>query len=196
MIWGSMFAIIIGYLIGSLPSAYIAGRLLKGADIRELGDGNMGTANAWRELGARAGIAVVISDIGKGAAAMLIATALGVPLPVLLLTGLAAVAGHNWPIFLGFRGGRGAATTIGVLVSLMPQAMAPPLAIAAVPLIITRNVILAGSFLFIPLPLFAWLLGAPGAHIAYCIALPCLVGFTHFITTRHAPAEVKERGNS
>jgi glycerol-3-phosphate acyltransferase PlsY len=196
MILGSMFAIIMGYLIGSLPSAYIAGRLLKGADIRELGDGNMGTANAWRELGARAGIAVVISDIGKGAAAMLIATALGVPLPVLLLTGLAAVAGHNWPIFLGFRGGRGAATTIGVLVSLMPQAMAPPLAIAAVPLIITRNVILAGSFLFIPLPLFAWLLGAPGAHIAYCIALPCLVGFTHFITTRHAPAEVKERGNS
>ena len=59
MIWGSMFAIIIGYLLGSFPTAYIAGRLLKGMDIRELGDGNMGTANAWRELGARAGIAVI-----------------------------------------------------------------------------------------------------------------------------------------
>ena len=195
MIWGSMFAIIIGYLLGSLPSAYIAGRMLRGMDIRQLGDGNMGTANAWRELGARAGIVVIIVDVGKGAAAMLIATAIGVPLPVLLLTGLAAVAGHNWPIFLGFRGGRGAATTIGVLLSLMPHAMAPPLAIAAVPLLITRNVIVAGSFVFIPLPLFAWLFGAPGAHIGYCIALPCLVGFTHFITTRHAPAEVKERGN-
>ena len=195
MIWGSMLAIIIGYLLGSFPTAYIAGRLLKGMDIRGLGDGNMGTANAWRELGTGAGIAVIIADVGKGAAAMLIATAIGVSLPVLLLTGLAAVAGHNWPMFLGFRGGRGAATTIGVFLSLMPQAIAPPLAIAAVPLLITRNVIIAGSFVFIPLPIFAWLLGEAGAHIAYCIALPCLVGFTHFITTRHAPVELKEGGN-
>lgn len=196
MIWGSMFAIIMGYLLGSFPSAYIAGRRLRGVDIREVGDGNMGTANAWRELGARAGIAVIIVDMGKGAAAMLIATAIGVPLPALLFVGLAAVAGHNWPLFLGFRGGRGAATTIGVLLPLMPGAMVPPLAIAAVPLLITRNVIVAGSFLFIPLPFFAWLLGAPGVYIFYCIALPCVVGLTHLITTRHPAAEIEERNAS
>ncbi len=195
MIWASMFAIIMGYLLGSLPPAYIAGRLLRGADIRQLGDGNMGAANTWRELGARAGIAVVIADVGKGAAAMLIAIVMGVPLPVLLLTGLAVVAGHNWPIFLEFRGGRGAATTFGVLITQLPYPMLILLGVALIPFAITRNVTFAGAFLFSPIALVAWWFDTSGALIAYSIALPCLVGFTHFITTRHAPAEVQERGN-
>lgn len=191
MIWSSFLVVTIGYLLGCVPSAYIAGRLARGVDIRELGDGNMGAANAWRELGPRAGIAVVVVDVGKGAAVVLIARAMGVPLPAVLLTGLAAVAGHNWPIFLRFRGGRGEATTIGVLSALMPREMLIVFGIAAVPFLISRNVTFASVFLFVPLPLVAWLLGAPGVLIAYCIALPCLVGFTHYITTRDLPAKVK-----
>ena len=194
MIWGSMFAIIMGYLLGSLPSAFIAGRLLRGVDIREMGDSNMGAANAWRELGARAGIAVLVVDAGKGAAAMLIATVIGVSLPALLFTGLAVVAGHNWPLFLGFRGGKGAATTFGVLLTQLPYPVLILLGVALIPFALTRNVNLAGAFLFSPLAPVAWWLDASGALIAYSILLPCVVGLTHFITTRHTPAEVKERG--
>jgi len=186
--------VIMGYLIGAIPFAYIAGRRVRGVDIREVGDRNMGAANAFRELGARAGIAVGIVDIGKGAAAILIAEALGVPLPVLLLTGLAAVAGHNWPIFLKFGGGRGEATTIGILLTLMPREMLIIFGVAALPFLITRSIILTSVFLFVPLPLVAWGFGTSGVMIAYCIALPCVVGFTHYITTRHMPAEVKEEG--
>ena len=191
MIWSSVLVVILGYLIGAIPSAYIAGRLMRGVDIRELGDGNMGAANAWRELGARAGIAVAIIDVGKGAVAVLIAKAIGIPRPALLLTGLAAVAGHNWPIFLRFRGGRGEATTIGILSALMPREMLIVFGIAAVPFLISRSVTFTSVFLFVPLPLAAWLLGAPGVLIAYCIALPCVVGLTHFVSTRHLPARVK-----
>ncbi len=195
MIWSSILVVIMGYLLGSFPTAYIVGRLMRGVDIRELGDGNMGAANTWRELGARAGITVGIVDIGKGAAALLIARAIGVPLPVILLTGLAVVAGHNWPILLKFRGGRGEATTIGVLSTMLPYEMLILFGVALIPFAITRNVVIASAFLFSPLPLVAWWFGAPGVLIAYCIALPCLVGFTHYITTRHAPAKLKERGN-
>lgn len=191
MIWSSIFVVTIGYLLGSIPSAYIAGRLTKGVDIRGLGDCNMGAANAWRELGPRSGIAVIVVDVGKGAASVLIANALGITLPAILLTGLAAVAGHNWPIFLKFRGGRGEATTIGVLSALMPREMLIVLGIAAMPFLISRNVTFASVFLFVPLPFVAWLLGASGALIGYSIALPCLVGFTHYITTRHLPAKVE-----
>ena len=191
MIWILIFAVTVGYLLGSIPSAYIAGRLTRGVDIRELGDGNMGAANAWRELGPKAGIAVGIMDVGKGAAVVLIATAMGITLPAVLLTGVAAVAGHNWPIFLKFRGGRGEATTIGILSALMPREMLIVFGIASVPFLISRNVTFTSVFLFVPLPLVAWLLGAPGALIGYSIALPCLVGFTHYVTTRHLLARVK-----
>ena len=183
--------VITGYLLGSIPSAYVAGRLTRGVDIRELGDGNMGAANAWRELGPRAGIAVGIVDVGKGALTVLIANAVGISLLMVLVAGLAAVAGHNWPLFLRFRGGRGEATTLGILSALMPREMLIVLGIAAVPFLISRNVTFTSVFLFVPLPLVAWLSGAPGILIAYSIALPCLVGFTHYITTRHLPAKVK-----
>jgi glycerol-3-phosphate acyltransferase PlsY len=177
--------VILGYLLGSIPTAYIVGRLLKGVDIRQIGDGNVGAANTFRQLGPKAGITVGIIDAGKGAAAVLIAQAAGLPLVVVLLTGTAAVVGHNWPAFLGFRGGRGEATTIGVLLVIITK----PMLIMAIPAIaahfILRDTTKAGAILFVPLPLICWLVGLGGALIAYSIALPCLVGFTHFLRTRH-----------
>ena len=83
--------IVIGYLIGSLPTAYIAGRILKGEDIRRMGDENAGAANAFRELGAKIGILVGVIDAGKGALAILIAQAGGVSQTIVMLTGVAAV---------------------------------------------------------------------------------------------------------
>ncbi len=185
----------LGYLLGSIPTAYIAGRILKGVDIRQIGDGNMGAANSFRQLGAKAGVAVGIADAAKGALAVLIAQAASLPLVVVLLTGTAVVVGHNWPVFLGFRGGRGESTTIGVLLVTITQ----PILILAAPAIaahfILRDTTKAAAFLFVPLPLVCWLTGLSGALIAYSIALPCLVGFTHFLRTRRV-AETSGTGRA
>jgi len=178
--------VIVGYLLGSIPTAYIAGHALKGVDIRRIGDDNMGAANAFRQLGAKIGLVVGAIDAGKGAVAILVAQATGTPQIAVFLTGAAAVTGHNWPVFLGFRGGRGESTTIGVLATLVTQ----PMIVVAVPAIlvlaIKRNVVLASAFMFIPLPLVGWLLGFPLSLVAYSVALPCLVGFTHFLRARRS----------
>jgi len=114
-------AIIIGYLLGSIPSAYIITRAIKGTDIRQLGSGNVGALNTLRQIGRKAGIAVFLADAGKGVAAVAIAKwGLGVPELFLLLAGLAAVIGHVWPVFLKFTGGRGMAAILGVLAIFMP----------------------------------------------------------------------------
>ncbi|MGD9143088.1 MAG: glycerol-3-phosphate acyltransferase [Dehalococcoidia bacterium] len=176
--------IIIGYLIGALPTAYLAGRLLKGEDIRRMGDENMGAGNAYHELGARVGITVGIIDAGKGALAVYIAQASNQSLAVVLITGTAAVVGHNWPVFLGFRGGRGESTTIGVLTMLIPQPMFIMAAPTILVLLITKKVPVASTVLFVPLSLLSWWFGARTPVILYSIALPCLVGFTHLLRTR------------
>jgi len=176
--------VILGYFLGSIPTAYIAGRVVKGIDIRQVGDANMGAANAFRQLGKKVGVAVGIIDAGKGALAVLIAQAADMPQVAVLLTGAAAIIGHNWPVFLGFRGGRGESTTIGVLLTLVTQPMLILGGVSVVTLLITKNVILASAVLFIPLSLVCWWLGVPGMLVGYSIALPCLVGFTHFLRTR------------
>ena len=173
-----------GYLLGCIPTAYIAGRLTKGRDIRQLGDGNMGAQNAFRELGAKIGIAVGVVDAGKGALAILIAQAANTHQVVILLAGSAVVIGHNWPVFLGFRGGRGESATIGVLLVLITQPMLLVGGVAAAVLLKTGNVIKASVVLFTPLPLVCWWLGVSGLLVAYSIGLPCLVGFTHFLRAR------------
>ena len=176
--------VLLGYFLGSIPTAYIAGHLLKGKDIRQIGDGNVGAANAFRQLGAKVGVVVGIVDASKGALAIIIAQATNIPQLAILTTGAAAVIGHNWSVFIGFRGGRGEATTIGILLTLITQ----PILILAGPalatLLIKRNVIITSCVLFIPLPLVCWWPGVPGLLVAYGIALPCLVGFTHFLRTR------------
>ena len=114
-------AIIIGYLLGSIPSAYIAARLATGKDIRQLGGGNVGGLNVFREVGPWSALAVGIVDIGKGTAAVAIAHwLLAVPPLFVLLAGLAAVVGHNWIVFLKFSGGKGMGPAIGALATVLP----------------------------------------------------------------------------
>ena len=176
--------IVLSYLLGSIPTAYIAGRLIKGRDIRQMGDGNMGAQNAFRQFGAKTGLSVGIIDAVKGILAILIAQIAGISQASILLAGTAAIIGHNWPIFLGFRGGRGECTTIGVLLTLVTQPVLIAGSAAAIVLLKTKNVITASAVMFVPLPLICWWLGVPGLLVSYSIGLPCLVGFTHFIRTR------------
>jgi len=176
--------VVLGYILGSIPTAYIAGRLFKSGDIREMGDGNVGARNAYHELGHKTGVVVFFLDVTKGALPIIIAQAAALSQTAVLITGLVTVVGHNWPIFIRFRGGRGEATTIGILLALITQ----PMLILAGPVIATllikKNVIIASCVLFIPLPLVCWWLGVPGVLVSYSIALPCVVGITHYLRTR------------
>lgn len=124
--------IMLGYLLGSIPVGMLVARLFKGVDVTELGSGKTGTTNVLRVAGARAAAIVFVADISKGALAVLFAGFIighsylvvgNVALGVLVgqcLAALAAMAGHNWSIFLRFRGGRGVATFFGGLIALCP----------------------------------------------------------------------------
>jgi len=186
--------VLIGYLLGAIPTAYIAGRIVMGKDIRRMGDENAGAANAYRELNPKAGVLVGVVDVAKGALVVLIAQAANVSQIVVLFTGVAAVIGHNWPVFLGFRGGRGVSTTIGILYVLVTL----PMLIMTLPtlliLIKKRNVTLSMAFLFIVLPFVDWWLKVPAGIIAYGVALPALVGITTFF--RNRPRALQEANTS
>lgn len=184
--------ILLGYLIGSTPNAYIIGRLIKGVDIRKLGDGNIGAANAYREIGPRWGIIVLFADMLKGAIAVLISYLSG-SLNIALLTGLAVVVGHNWSIFMKFKGGRGQSTLVGVFTALLPLPMLVLIVISFILNIITRNTMLVGIILFSPLWLISLIMHKPIELIIFSIGLPCLVGVTHFITTRNLPEHIKKK---
>ncbi|MEA1871195.1 MAG: glycerol-3-phosphate acyltransferase, partial [Candidatus Bipolaricaulota bacterium] len=118
--------LLIAYLIGAIPTAVIAGKLLQGIDIRKEGSGNAGATNVWRVLGWKAGVTVLAVDVGKGilAASVIPLIPFGSisidPLLIPILCGLAAVIGHVFPIYTGFRGGKGVATAAGMLLAVAP----------------------------------------------------------------------------
>jgi glycerol-3-phosphate acyltransferase PlsY len=181
----------VGYLLGSLPTAYVAGRISRGKDIRRLGDGNMGAQNAFRELGPATGILVGFVDAAKGALVVMLTQAAGLPQSVVFVAGGAAVIGHNWPLFIGFRGGRGEATTIGILLVLVTGPMLLAVLPAVVILVLRRSVTLATAVLVITLLLVCWWQKVPGAIPAYGLALFILVAVTHAlmasrVAVRHA----------
>jgi len=173
-----ILSIIIGYLLGSIPTAYIMSRIRKGIDIRTVGNGNMGAANVMREIGLPEGIFVGLIDIAKGAGAILVAQALNISELWVLGAGFAALVGHNFPVFAGFRGGRGSATAIGIFLVLAPKATLVTLVIVVIPFFTTRKfsaAILIGFALgclgFALLPLFLWLLEGSLMLIYYILAI-------------------------
>jgi glycerol-3-phosphate acyltransferase PlsY len=167
-----VLAIVIAYLLGSIPSAYIAGHLVKGVDIRRLGGGNVGAVNTMREIGTVAGFSVLLADMAKGAIAVLIAQWLGLTLIWVFIVGLAAVVGHSWPVWLKFKGGQGLATTLGVLLALVPIEFAISFAIIVIVVLVTSNMRLAAGVGLAFLPLIIWLFGGELSIILYSIALP------------------------
>jgi glycerol-3-phosphate acyltransferase PlsY len=166
-----MLSIIVGYLLGSIPTAYIVSRLRKGIDIRNIGSRNMGGANVMREIGAREGVFVGLIDIAKGAGAILVAQALNVSELWVFGAGFAALVGHNFPVFAGFRGGRGSATIIGIFLVLAPKAMLVTLVVVAIPFFTTRKFMAALFIGFGLLPLFIWLLEGSLMLVRYALVI-------------------------
>jgi glycerol-3-phosphate acyltransferase PlsY len=170
MVWQIVAAIIIGYLLGSIPFAYIITRLKLGIDVREKGSGNVGALAVWREVGPFYGVVGLAADMGKGVLTVYTAKWLGLETIWVCVAGFAAVVGHNWPVFLGFRGGKGAATIMGVLLALMPVQFAIGLGLAVLAIVPTSNVRL-GMIGLACIPLIAWLFHRDMIYIYYPLFL-------------------------
>ena len=184
-------AFVIGYLLGSIPSAYIFTRLATGKDIRKLGGGNVGGLNTLREVGLAPAIGATLLDFGKGAATVAVAWWLLdlEPLYAFLAAG-AAVVGHNWMVWLRFEGGKGMGATLAALVVLMPvygylAGLWILLGLIVVPLAATRNVALSMGIGLIALPFIAWL---TGTHSGLFAAWAGTVGL--LIAAKFAPTAI------
>lgn len=179
-------AIVAAYILGSIPNAYIAGRIVRGQDIRRLGGGNVGALNVAREIGLVPGILVLLADMGKGYLAILLARSLGVSQGIILASGVAAVVGHSWTVFLRFRGGRGAATTAGVLLALVPREVGLVLVIFLPIFFLTNNVALGLGVSLVSLPLISWLFGQELAIVFYPLVLSLV------LLVRSLPSFIKD----
>ena len=183
MFVNGVIAVIVAYLLGSIPSAYIVTRLQTGQDIRKLGRGNVGAYNVLKEVGRKEALAVIILDVLKGASAVyFIPSILAVPLLFVLATGLAAVVGHIWPVFLKFRGGKGLATTLGILSVLMTRDLMIALAISVLLVVITHNPVLSLNLSLLSVPVSAWLLEKSMLLVVFSLIL-ALILVLHFLPT-------------
>ena len=184
--------IILSYLIGSIPTAYIFGRIVKGVDIRKHGSGNVGATNAFRVLGAGFGITVLLLDALKGLVCVvsladyILSRGLGLnPLMLRVLLGLTAVAGHSWTVFLNFKGGKGMAATLGVFLGLsikFPFLRIILLAEIALWLAVffsSRIVSLASIVSAIAFPIFFIIFKQPPYLILMSFILSLLIVFRH-----------------
>ncbi len=185
-------AILIGYLFGSIPSAYIFTRMKTGKDIRQMGGGNVGGYNTFREAGILPAIGVAIVDLGKGAAAVSIAHwALNLDKPYVLIAATAAVIGHNWMVWLNFKGGRGMGATVGALAVVTPiYGYAIPeflifLSILVILLVITRNVGLSMGAGLVILPFLAWLGMKDGMFVIWSVVVGLIIAL------KFAPAAIE-----
>jgi glycerol-3-phosphate acyltransferase PlsY len=176
--WLGIASIIIGFLLGSLPSAYIVTKLRKGVDIREIDPtGNMGAGAVFRQVGRWEGAIVAIADIGKGAAAVLAAQAIGVSMPWVLAAGFAAVLGHSYPPYIGFKGGQGVATIIGIFLVLAPKAMACTLGVLGLALLLTRHLFTMACIAAPFLTLFIWVFDGIGMVFYFSLVIIAFVLF-------------------
>ena len=170
-------AIVIGYLLGSCPFGYWAGRL-RGVDLREHGSGNTGGTNAVRVLGPRIGVIVIVLDVLKGTAAVLVGAALG-GTGTMVLAGAAAVAGHLYPLFLGFRGGKAVATGAGVLIALVPAIVAGAFLLWLAVALTTRYVSVASMTAAVAVAVAVIATAQPWPVIAFAVGGAAVVVWRH-----------------
>ena len=168
------------YLLGSIPFGYIVGKLFKKVDIRELGSGNIGATNVFRILGPSLASLVLIGDIGKGIFSIYLVQYLNIDnLLIITIAGLAVICGHDWSLFLGFKGGKGIATTFGVVFALNPTISILALIIWGVVLVTTRYVSLSSIFAVISIFIFTILFRQPYEYIIFSAIILVLGIFNH-----------------
>jgi len=175
-----LFIALLGaYLLGSLPVGVVVGRLWARVDIRDHGSGNIGFTNMLRVVGPFPGLLVLLGDVAKGAAGAHLGKALAGSDIAALLAAVAAVAGHNWSIFLRFRGGRGVNTTAGAFGYLAPQPILAAFSVWLLVVVLTRYVSLASILAALTAPIFMWLFGYPYPYVAFMILAAAFIIFRH-----------------
>lgn len=166
------------YLLGSIPSGLLISKLL-GTDIRSTGSGNIGATNVYRTLGRTAGILTLVADCLKGLIPVLVAKKLGMPDLAVAAVGLAAFLGHVYTIFLGFKGGKGVATALGVFLAISPLAVLSSLGVFVAVLLIWRYVSLGSITAAATTPLFVALIEHNGLYILMSIVIAAIVIHKH-----------------
>jgi len=180
----SIAVAVIAFLLGSMPTAFLMGRALKGIDVRDASSGNSGAVNAGRQLGKAIGILVLLIDAGKGVVALLIGMAVGVPEIVLYISAVLVVVGHNYSPFLGFRDGKGAATVLGMSALMLWQITAISVVVGAVLIIITRRAVWTMAAVFILLNTLTIATSQSLGLIVLFLVLSLMIAATHFSRQR------------
>lgn len=176
-----LIAFLIGYILGSIPTAYLVTRWKTGKDIRKMGGGNVGGLNTFKEVGILPAIIVTLVDIGKGAAVIAITYyALDLEQVFVLVSAVGAVAGHNWMPWLKFTGGKGMGAAVGALVMIMPiygwtLELAIFGGIVVIPLLLTRNVALSMGLGLVALPFLGWLSMHSGLFVIWSLVVGIII---------------------
>ena len=203
MLVASLLVIAVAYLLGSIPVGYLLMRIFLKQDVRSVGSGNIGATNVLRSGGKGLGAATFLGDMAKGCAAVWVGGLIGVLLApdaairnMQALAALSAVLGHMFPVWLGFKGGKGVATGFGVFLVAAPWAALAAITVFALVLLITRHVSLASILGAASFPPFAWLLvrgERPPLFIAVQFAVALLIIAKHHENIRRLLAGTESR---
>lgn len=186
-----IFMIIIAYLVGSIPTAIIYGKIFRGIDIREHGSGNAGATNVFRVMGWKSGLIVLLIDITKGLIATLFIYKIAInsvpfePVLIQIIAGLSAVFGHIWTVFAGFKGGKGVGTGAGMIIGIIPEAVLAGLIIFIITVKLTRYVSLGSLLASITIPFYLFFKkiffqdSVSKTIMLFALFIPILIIYTH-----------------
>lgn len=185
-------SILSSYLIGSVPTSYIMAKLSRGVDIRREGSGNVGATNVLRVVGRVPALIVLILDIGKGVIAVTLLANLFSPFLggwidrdlFRVVMGLSVITGHVWTVFLKFKGGKGVATTVGVVASLAPSVFMPSLLVWIIIFVFTNYVSLASLAFGVALPVFSLILNKSIYLTFFSVTICILLSYKHVSNIR------------
>ena len=170
---------VLGYVLGSIPTGLLIARWQKGVDIRRHGSGNIGMTNVLRAVGKGAAALTLVGDLAKGLIPVLLACAWLTSPWAIGLVALAAIVGHMYPLFAGFHGGKGVATTLGASIPLLPGPLLLACAVWAACVALRRQVSLGSLAATVALPIAALFWGSPAAYVLYALMAAALIGYRH-----------------
>jgi len=174
-----IIVVVIAYLLGSIPFGYLIVRRKIGADVRQTGSGGTGATNVSRRAGKAAGVLTLLLDAAKGCAAVVIAKAVSGDDWIVAIAAIAALVGHIFPVWLGFRGGKGVATGVGIFSVLAPIALLCAGVIFITIVVTTRYVSLGSIIAAVLIPVFVWLQNGLGPLLTAAIVGAALIVFAH-----------------
>lgn len=177
--------VVAAYLLGSIPFSYIAGRL-KGTDISRRGSGSVGASNVWKTASRLYAVPAGLADAGKAVTAIVLAQSLGAPLSVAVACGVATVVGHDWSLFIGFKGGRGVGASLAMAAYLSPWGLVIALALVVASLLLLHDTAPGVALGMVSLPLSTWLWGEPEEVTAAFAVLFALMIVSRLTGTRAA----------